>query len=339
MLVLGIETSCDETAAAVVRDGVDILSNIVASQVPLHLQYGGVVPEIACRAHLETLPHVIDSALKDAGASLNDLGAIAVTTTPGLIGALMIGLTTAKTLSWLLDAPLVSVNHVEAHIYAVRLDHPDIGYPVVSLVVSGGHTSLYLSRSHCDHALLGATTDDAAGEAFDKVASLIGLPYPGGPAIDAAAKKGNRNKIRFPRTLLSSESLDFSFSGLKTAVLYHCCGQDMKNMDRRRPLGEREIADLSASFQEAIVDVLVEKTLHAARHTGVTGVAVGGGVACNSRLRERLTQACAQGGLALYLPAPKLCTDNGAAVAGLGYQKFVRSEVADLTVEGSAHLA
>jgi N6-L-threonylcarbamoyladenine synthase len=208
----------------------------------------------------------------------------------------------------------------------------------VSLVVSGGHTSLYLSRSDCEHVLLGATTDDAAGEAFDKVASLIGLPYPGGPAIDAAAKKGDPRKIAFPRSLLSAESLDFSFSGLKTAVLYHCCGQDMKNVERRRRLTEREVADISASFQEAIVDVLVEKTLLAARRTAVDGVAIGGGVACNSRLRERLRGACAAEGLTLYLPEAKLCTDNGAAVAGLGYQKFVRSEIADLTVEGAAKL-
>jgi len=209
---------------------------------------------------------------------------------------------------------------------------------VVSLVVSGGHTSLYLSRSDCDHALLGATTDDAAGEAFDKVASLIGLPYPGGPAIDAVAQRGNARAIRFPRTRLSAESLDFSFSGLKTAVLYYCCGQDMKDVERRRKLTEQEVADIAASFQEAVVDVLVEKTLLAARRTGVAGVALGGGVACNSRLRDRMKEACSGAGLTLYLPQPKLCTDNGAAVAGLGYQKFVRSEVADLTVEGAASL-
>jgi N6-L-threonylcarbamoyladenine synthase len=339
MLVLGIETSCDETSAAVVEDGVKILSNVVSSQVPLHLQYGGVVPEIACRAHLQTLPFAIDSALKEAECALGDIGAVAVTTAPGLIGALMFGLTTAKTLSWLLDAPLVSVNHVEAHIYAVRLGHVEVTYPVVSLVVSGGHTSLYLSRDDCHHALLGATTDDAAGEAFDKVASLIGLPYPGGPAIDAAARKGDRHKIHFPRTLLSEGSLDFSFSGLKTAVLYHCCGQDMRDVERRRHLSEGEVADIAASFQEAVVDVLVEKTLLAVRRERVAGVAVGGGVACNSRLRERLREACAEAGMPLYLPEPKLCTDNGAVVAGLGYQKLVRSEVADLFVEGAATLS
>ncbi len=338
MLVLGIETSCDETSAAVVRDGAHILSNIVSSQVPLHLKYGGVVPEIACRAHLETLPFVIDSALKEAGCAMSDLDAVAVTTAPGLIGALLIGLTMAKTMSWVLDIPLISVNHVEAHIYAIRFGPKEVRYPIVSLVVSGGHTLLYLSRSDSEHELLGTTTDDAAGESFDKVASLIGLPYPGGPAIDAAAKKGNPRKINFPRSLLSQESLDFSFSGLKTAVLYHCCGQDMKNAGRLKHLAPEEVADISASFQEAVVDVLVNKTLQAARKTNVNGVAVGGGVACNSRLRARMQEACAGESLELYIPAPKLCTDNGAVVAGVGCRKLLRSEVADLTVEGAACL-
>lgn len=330
MLILGIETSCDDTSAAVVEDGRIIRSNIIASQDALHLRFGGVVPEIACRAHLESIIAVIDSALADAGVNLKDLDAVAATNTPGLIGALLIGLNAAKSLAWVLDVPLIAVNHLHGHIYASSLEHENIQYPVLSLVVSGGHTSLFLTQDVTHHTLLGSTIDDAAGEAFDKVAKLLELGYPGGPIIDNAAKKGNPRAVSFPRAYIEKDSLDFSFSGLKTAVLYHCYGKDMKTHHR---FGTQEIADLAASFQEAVIDVLVDKTLLALEKNRAKGILIGGGVAANSRLRHKLQEAANTRGVPFYYPSPRLCTDNAAMVAGLAYHKFLQKDFASLDVE------
>ncbi|MFQ5862306.1 MAG: tRNA (adenosine(37)-N6)-threonylcarbamoyltransferase complex transferase subunit TsaD [Candidatus Brocadiales bacterium] len=333
MLILGIETSCDETSTAVVEDGCNILSNVVSTQEQLHLKFGGVVPEIACRAHIEAILPVIDKALGDARIHLKDVDAVAVATTPGLIGALLIGLTTAKALSWLLKVPLIAVDHLHAHILASRLEYrEDIHFPTISFVISGGHTTLFLSQSETDHQPLGVTLDDAAGEAFDKVAKLLGLGYPGGPEIDRISLNGNPASVQFPRSYLEAGSLDFSFSGLKTAVLYYY--QNL--LKRKGKLSQRETADIAASFQEAIVDVLVDKTLFALERHRVDGVILGGGVARNSRLRKRFSQALGEIPVALYCPSPILCTDNAAMVASLGYYKYLERDFSTLEVEAVA---
>ena len=333
MIILGIETSCDETSASVVEDGIKVHSNIVASQQELHSRFGGVVPEIACRAHTDTIITVIDKAVTEANIKLSDIDAISVANTPGLIGALLIGLTTAKTLSWLLGIPLITINHLHAHIYASKIEHEDIDYPAISLVVSGGHTSLFLTQSETRHTQVGGTIDDAAGEAFDKVGKILGLGYPAGPEIDTISQKGNGKAILFPRSYLKKDSLDFSFSGVKTAVLYHCMGQDSKNTGEMPELKDREIADLAASFQEAVVDVLVNKTIFAATKFSARSIILGGGVACNSRLRQRLADAAKQRDIPLYYPSKKLCMDNAAMVAGLAYHKYDEEAFSGLEVE------
>ncbi len=333
MIILGIETSCDETSASVVEDGIKVHSNIVASQQELHSRFGGVVPEIACRAHTDTIITVIDKAVTEANIKLSDIDAISVANTPGLIGALLIGLTTAKTLSWLLGIPLITINHLHAHIYASKIEHEDIDYPAISLVVSGGHTSLFLTQSETRHTQVGGTIDDAAGEAFDKVGKILGLGYPAGPEIDTISQKGNGKAILFPRSYLKKDSLDFSFSGVKTAVLYHCLGQDSKNTGEMPELKDREIADLAASFQEAVVDVLVNKTIFAATKFTARSIILGGGVACNSRLRQRLADAAKQRDIPLYYPSKKLCMDNAAMVAGLAYHKYDEEAFSGLEVE------
>lgn len=333
MIILGIETSCDETSASVVEDGIKVHSNIVASQQELHSRFGGVVPEVACRAHTDTIITVIDKAVTEANIKLSDIDAISVANTPGLIGALLIGLTTAKTLSWLLGIPLITINHLHAHIYASKIVHEDIDYPAISLVVSGGHTSLFLTQSETRHTQVGGTIDDAAGEAFDKVGKILGLGYPAGPEIDTISKKGNGKAILFPRSYLKKDSLDFSFSGVKTAVLYHCLGQDSKNTGEMPELKDREIADLAASFQEAVVDVLVDKTIFAATKFTARSIILGGGVACNSRLRQRLADAAKQRDIPLYYPSKKLCMDNAAMVAGLAYHKYDEEAFSGLEVE------
>lgn len=333
MIILGIETSCDETSASVVEDSIKVHSNIVASQQELHTRFGGVVPEIACRAHTDTIITVIDKAVTEANIKINDIDAISVANTPGLIGALLIGLTTAKTLSWLLGIPLITINHLHAHIYASKIEHEDIDYPAISLVVSGGHTSLFLTQSETRHTQVGGTIDDAAGEAFDKVGKILGLGYPAGPEIDTISQKGNGKAILFPRSYLKKDSLDFSFSGVKTAVLYHCMGQDSKNTGEMPELKDREIADLAASFQEAVVDVLVNKTIFAATKFSARSIILGGGVACNSRLRQMLADAAKQRDIPLYYPSKKLCMDNAAMVAGLAYHKYDEKEFSGLEVE------
>ncbi len=331
MLILGIETSCDETSAAVVKDGREIVSNVILSQDTLHRHFGGVVPEIACRAHLESIIGIINNALSDAKLSLAEIDAIAVVNTPGLIGALLIGVTAAKTLCMALDVPLIAINHLHAHIYANNLEYGDIQYPAISLVVSGGHTILFLSESETKHIPLGWTIDDAAGEAFDKVSKILGLGYPGGPVIDKRARGGNQHAVPFPRSYLEKDSLDFSFSGLKTAVLYHYRGQDFKT--HRKPPSDHEVADIAASFQEAVVDVLVDKTVLASRIYNARAVQTGGGVAANSRLRQRLKDKSKDLSIPVYCPPAKLCTDNAAMVAGLAYKKFLEGDISGLDVE------
>jgi len=336
MKILGIETSCDETCAAVVSDGRRVLSSVVATQVEIHRKYGGVVPEIASRAHIEALVPVVAEALQEAGTAADAIDAVAVVHRPGLIGSLLLGLAAAKTLSWLRGVPLVGVNHIEGHIYAACLEREALPFPCVSLIVSGGHTSLYRSESPADHRLLGATTDDAAGEAFDKVASLLGLEYPGGPSIDRAAERGNPKAVAFPRSWLGPDSFDFSFSGLKTAVLYHVRGKGAEAKRRATLLAPEETADVAASFQEAVVDVLVTKTLRAAEASGVDRVIVGGGVAANRRLRARLQEEADRAGLEVLLPAMRFCTDNAAMVAGLAYHYARAGRFADLDLEARA---
>ena len=316
ILVMGVETSCDETAAAVVRGDGRVLSSVVRSQVAHHAPYGGVVPEVASRAHVEMLPVVVDAALSEADVSLDHIGAFAATSGPGLIGSLLVGVSEAKALAFARGVPFVGVNHMEGHLFALLLDDEDFVPPAVALLVSGGHTMIVLMSELGRYELLGQTIDDAAGEAFDKVARFIGLGYPGGPAIDLAARRGDPEAIRFPRAM-RGEGFDVSFSGLKTAVV-----QAVKAADARRERFRTE--DLAAAFQEAVVDVLVEKTVGAARSAGVERVGLGGGVAANSRLRERLVAACDAAGLSCHLPTMAFCTDNGAMIAGAGAWRLAR---------------
>ncbi len=317
MRVLGIETSCDETAAAVVEDGVRVLGSAVAGQEDLHAPFGGVVPEVAGRAHETAVVPVIRRALAEAGLGLEGIDGVAVTNRPGLVGSLLVGVQAAKSIALARGVPLVGVDHVLAHAHANLLVPPPPRFPLLALVVSGGHTSLYLCRSPVEETLLGATVDDAAGEAFDKVAALLGLGFPGGPALERAARGGDPGAVRLPRTRGARGTLDFSFSGLKTAVLYHLRGQDARPGSGGNRPGIL-VADVAASFQEAAVDVLVAVTREGVRRTGVRQVALGGGVACNGRLRERLERAGERDGFEVAIPPPALCTDNGAMIAALG---------------------
>jgi N6-L-threonylcarbamoyladenine synthase len=308
--ILGIETSCDETAAAVVVDGREVLSSVVSSQVDLHARFGGVVPEIASRAHVELLTPVIARSLVEAGIDDDHVDAVAATVGPGLIGALLVGVSAAKTLALVWDVPFVAVNHLEAHLYAALLEEPGLDLPVVVLLVSGGHTLLVLMEGHGRYRILGSTIDDAAGEAFDKVARYLGLGYPGGPAIDRIAMEGDPEAIAFPRAILD-EGYDFSFSGLKTAVVNHV---------RKHP--SVDTADVAASFQEAVVDVLVTKARRAVQEHGAKGLCLAGGVAANSQLRERVLDACMADGLQSFLPSRSMCTDNAAMVAAAGWYRL-----------------
>ena len=335
--ILGIETSCDETSTAVVVDGRDVRSNLVSSQVKLHEKYGGIVPELASRAHIEAIGPLVEEALATADVTYDDLTAIAVTAGPGLVGSLMIGVTAARTLALTRDLPLVAVDHIEAHATSAALVSDAPPWPAVALVVSGGHTSLYLVRDWFNIELLGQTVDDAAGEAFDKVAAILELGYPGGPLIDKLAQTGNPRAIRFPRTWIDSEHLNFSFSGLKTAVLYHVHGPGRKygTVARRSPA---EIADIAASFQAALVETLVAKTLAAVRTARVGELVIGGGVAANSALRAALTVACEHEHVRLHLTPIKYCTDNAAMIAALGYHHYQAGRRADLALEPRAGL-
>ncbi len=332
MNILTIETSCDETAAAVVNERLEVLGAVVASQESLHQRFGGVVPEIASRAHLERILPVIHQTLEKAGLRLADLDAVAVAHTPGLAGSLLVGLVAAKTLCVALDIPLVAINHLQAHIYACRLAAGVDVFPCVGLIVSGGHTNLYRCLGPLDFTLLGGTIDDAAGEAFDKVASMLGLPYPGGPSLSRAALEGNPNAYRLPRPMLDdSNRLDFSFSGLKTAVRYTLVGpgrHDFETIER----DPRQVADLAASFQEAVVDCLVGKTFQAIAATGLRTLCVGGGVAANACLRRRLAQRARQASVTLHVAPPELCTDN-AVMGAVALEQVRAGQYAPLTLD------
>jgi N6-L-threonylcarbamoyladenine synthase len=339
-LILGIESTCDETAAAVVRDGVTVCSSVVATQFELHERFRGVVPEIASRAHIENLLPVVQSALRDAGVALDGIDAIAVAQRPGLIGSLLIGVTAAKTLAWALGKPLVAVDHVQAHLYSVCLHDPAAPsppaapeLPAVGLVCSGGHTALYRVRAWDDVRLVGSTIDDAVGEAYDKVAALLGLPFPGGPAIDRLAPAGNPKAYDFPRSLLGRDSLDFSFSGLKTAVRYEVFGYQGR---QRAPadLSPEEVADVAASFQAACIDVLIAKLRRAIESFGARGVIIGGGVSANRALRAASAERLA---VPVHLPAPRFCTDNAAMIAGLGQVHLSAGRVAGLDLDAVTH--
>ena len=319
MRVLGIETSCDETAAAVVDDGLKILSSVLASQHEVHGRFGGVVPELASRAHLERLNPVVEEALGQAGTGWKEIEGVAVTQGPGLVGALLVGLAASKAMALALDVPLIGVNHLEGHIYANFLEHGSPDPPYVCLLVSGGHTMLVHMPQEHRYEVLGQTVDDAAGEAFDKVARFLGLGYPGGPVLDRLAREGNPESVRFPRAMAGSGDLDFSLSGLKTAVVRHVKAERAAGRDPA-------VADLAASFQEAVVDVQVQKTMSAAEVTGVRTVLLGGGVVANSRLRERMAQEAEGRGLRLLHPSPELCTDNAAMIASVGYFRLALGE-------------
>jgi len=328
MLVLGIETSCDDTAAAVVRDGKQILSNVVSSQDEVHRRYGGVVPELASRRHMESIGPVIDMALSEAGVHWSDLEGIAVTRGPGLVGSLLVGVSAAKGAAFARGLPLVGINHLEGHFAAALLDCPELQSPFVALVVSGGHTNLYRVSGPEDYELLGRTLDDAAGEAFDKVAKLMNAGYPGGPVIERLAKEGHADAVCFPRARMGKGSLDFSFSGLKTAVVHHVRqqlgpgGEVQGGKIAGGALSHEHIRDIAAAFQEAVVDILVEKTMEAARRCATAQVALAGGVACNGRLRARAVEEGRAMGIQVHYPSPQLCRDNAAMIAAVGDHKL-----------------
>lgn len=332
MYTLALETSCDETSAAVIEDGRIIRSNIISTQVPIHRKFGGVVPEIASRQHIEYVLPIIKEALQEAHVDMHDIDHIGVTYGPGLVGALLVGVAAAKALSFALDKPLVGVNHMEGHIFANFLSHPDLEPPFLALVVSGGHTQLVVIKDYNEFQLLGQTRDDAAGEAFDKIARVMGYPYPGGPQIDALAKEGNADAIVFPKALHEKHNFEFSFSGLKSAVLNYLHTQEQ----RKQAYDARDVA---ASFQKTVVDTLVEKTLDAAAYTKMTKIAVAGGVAANSGLGKALEDACAKKGYSLYRPTPILCTDNGAMIGCRAYYMAREGLFADLTLNAKPNLA
>ena len=333
MIFLLIESTCDETAVALVQDDLEVLSSVVASQEDVHEAYQGVVPELAARAHVENLLPVLNTALERAGRSLQEIDVVAVTNRPGLVGSLLVGVTAAKTLAWVLGKPLVAVNHVHAHIYACRMAAERNVFPCLGLVVSGGHSSLFDCQSPCDYELLGGTIDDAAGEAFDKVASMLGLPFPGGPALSRIAERGIRDAYSFPRPLLNQpERLQFSFSGLKTAVRYAIVGAGSRRDPSDVEIDDQTRADLAASFQEAVVDCLVGKAMAGLNATGHQRLCVGGGVAANRRLRDRLTEACEEQRVELLIAPLSLCTDNAVMVA-MAIERYRRGMVDDLSLD------
>ncbi|MBO7402842.1 MAG: tRNA (adenosine(37)-N6)-threonylcarbamoyltransferase complex transferase subunit TsaD [Lachnospiraceae bacterium] len=329
--ILAIESSCDETAAAVVVNGRKMLSNVISSQVPLHTLYGGVVPEIASRKHIEKIDYVVNEALKTAGMALKGMDAVAVTYGPGLVGALLVGVGYAKALAYGAGLPLVPVHHIEGHISANFISHPDLEPPFMCLVVSGGHTHLVEVKDYGEYVILGRTQDDAAGEAFDKVARAIGLGYPGGPKIDKAAKEGDPDAYPFPRAKISDSPYDFSFSGLKSAVLNFLNKEEMMGH-------EISVPDVAASFQKAVVDVLVSHTVEAAKEQGFRKVALAGGVASNSSLREGMRLACEKAGFELFYPDPVLCTDNAAMIGAAAFYEFEKGVRAGLDLNAVPNL-
>ena len=331
LITLAIESSCDETAAAVVADGRHVMSNIISSQIDIHKAYGGVVPEIASRHHLNNVNAVVDSALEESGVSMEDVDMIGVTYGPGLVGALLIGLATAKAYALATGKPLIGVHHILGHISANYIEHRELEPPFMALVVSGGHTELVEVTGYNSCQVLGGTRDDAVGEAYDKVARVLGLGYPGGPLIDRIAKEGNPEAVQFKRVYLEKGSLDFSFSGIKTGVLNY--------VNSERQAGrEINVPDVAAGFQAAVLDVIVKKTVDAAVSLGKDKVVMAGGVAANSRLREMLEQACRKNGIELYHPSPILCTDNAAMIGCAAYYKYMEGGRDDLTLDAIPNL-
>lgn len=330
-LTLGIESSCDETSVAILRGDREILSNVISTQIPIHQKFGGVVPEIASRKHIVNIMPVLDEALHKAGVTLQDIDRIAVAYGPGLVGALLVGVSAAKTLAFALDKPLVAVNHLEGHIFANFLSHPDLKPPFMALVVSGGHTSLVHVKDYNHFSLMGQTRDDAAGEAFDKVARVMGLPYPGGPQIDKLAKEGNPDAINFPMALNEKGNYEFSFSGLKSAVLNYLNSMKLKHIEVNK-------ADVAASFQKSVVDILVHKAIEATRQTGMNKLVLAGGVAANSSLEEHLRQSAEKNNLKFYYPSKILCTDNAAMIACRGYYQSLTGQFADCDLNAVPYL-
>ena len=338
MNVLGIETSCDETSAAVLIDGI-VRSNIISSQL-IHQKYGGIVPELASRAHQRMIIPIVEEALHSAGIKKDQLQGVAVTYGPGLMGALLVGLSFAKALAYGLRIPFIGINHMEAHIYSNFIDEPKPQFPFLCLIVSGGHTQLVLVKKQFQHELLGETLDDAAGEAYDKVAKMLGLGFPGGPAIDKLAETGNPQFVKFPRSYLDEGSFNFSFSGIKTSVLYWLRDRNLLAPDDVKPaIDHHLLADLCASFQAAVTDVLVEKVFRAVERFGVHDVAIAGGVSANSELRRRLTTLSKQRNFRLYIPKFEYCTDNGAMIAMLGWMKLREGMRSDFTLNAVANLS
>lgn len=330
-LILGIESSCDETAAAVVKNGRIALSNAINSQIDIHKRYGGVVPEIASRCHIEAVNTVVDEALEKAGVTFDDIDAIAVTYGPGLVGALLVGVSTAKALAYALKKPLVNVHHIKGHICANYVEHKELEPPFVCLVASGGHSHIVYANDYLDYEIMGMTRDDAAGEAFDKIARVLGLGYPGGPKIDALAKEGNPNAVEFPRVKMAENSLDFSFSGVKTAVINHVHKLEQKGEEFNK-------ADIAASFQNAVTDVLVDHTLEAAERKGVKTVVLAGGVASNTALRDKMRERAKGKDIEVLYPSPVLCTDNAVMIASAGYYEYIGGVRADLKLNAVASL-
>lgn len=325
MNILAIESSCDETAAAVVQDGRKVLSNIISSQIEIHKLYGGVVPEIASRKHIEKVIQVVDEALKEASLTMNEIDAVAVTYGPGLVGALLVGVSAAKSIAFAHNKPLIGVHHIEGHISANYIENQELEPPFLCLVVSGGHTNLVIVKDYGEYEVLGKTRDDAAGEAFDKVARAIGLGYPGGPKIQKISEEGNKDAIAFPRAKVADNPFDFSFSGLKSSVLNYINSCEMKGEEINK-------ADIAASFQEAVVDVLVSHTIEGAKQLGFKKIAMAGGVASNTVLREEMKEACERRGFKFYHPSPILCTDNAAMIGAAAYYDYKKGLISDLTL-------
>lgn len=325
MNILAIESSCDETAAAVVQDGRKVLSNIISSQIEIHKLYGGVVPEIASRKHIEKVIQVVDEALKEASLTMDEIDAVAVTYGPGLVGALLVGVSAAKSIAFAHNKPLIGVHHIEGHISANYIENEELEPPFLCLVVSGGHTNLVIVNDYGEYEILGKTRDDAAGEAFDKVARAIGLGYPGGPKIQKISEEGNKDAIVFPRAKVADNPFDFSFSGLKSSVLNYINSCEMKGEEINK-------ADIAASFQEAVVDVLVSHTIEGAKQLGFKKIAMAGGVASNAVLRDEMKEACERRGFKFYHPSPILCTDNAAMIGAAAYYDYKKGLISDLTL-------
>jgi N6-L-threonylcarbamoyladenine synthase len=330
--ILAIETSCDETAASVVEDRCHVLSSIIASQHDIHEKYGGIVPELASRRHIECIGPVVTEALERAGTALRGLDAIAVTRGPGLVGPLLVGVCVAKAMAWQLGIPLIAVNHLEGHVRSPFLEHPGIGFPAIALVVSGGHTALYVCPEEGLYRQIARTRDDAAGEALDKVARFLGLPYPGGPVIDRISEGANEDAIAFPRAVMKNQSLDFSFSGLKTAARIRATADGLAHLTAADAETSPAVRDLVASFQRTVVETLLDTTLRACRREGVTTVLLAGGVACNRRLRRAFTEAAGREGLAVFMPSPRYTTDNAAMIGAAAFLHFERGAFARLDV-------